>query len=83
MSPKRRYLALHASDQFTPRWKFQQTLMMDANFRLKMKDRGATDVSLGPGWAYCVEPSKFKTHVENFGGVEEVCRTELCFTSQI
>ena len=56
------------------RWKFQQTLMMDANFRLKMKDRGATDVALGPGWAYCVESRKFKAHVEEVGGVLEVRR---------
>ena len=41
--------------------------MMDANFRLKMKDRGATDVALGPGWAYCVETDRFKAHVREFG----------------
>lgn len=33
------------------------TLAIDANFRLKSKDRGsAKDLGLGPGWAYLVDP---------------------------
>ena len=29
--------------------------MLDANFRLKLKDRGFKDMELAPGWAYFVE----------------------------
>lgn len=32
-------------------------LAIDANFRLKSKDRGVSnDPPLGPGWAYLVDP---------------------------
>ncbi|KAH8113739.1 hypothetical protein DFH11DRAFT_1509928, partial [Phellopilus nigrolimitatus] len=46
------------SDQLFPcRWLYTLVLAIDANFRLKSKDRGvADDPELGPGWAYLVEP---------------------------
>ena len=45
--------------------------MMDANFKLKSKDKKAKDISLAPGWAYYVEDSKFKAHVAKFGYIKE------------
>ena len=38
--------------------------MMDANFCLKLKDRGVDDVYLSSGWAYMVEDSKFKQFLD-------------------
>lgn len=45
--------------------------MMDANFKLKSKDRGASDIDLAPGWAYYVEDTKFRKHVAKFGYLKE------------
>ena len=47
-------------------WSYQLFLMVDANFRLKLKDRGTTDIHLGPGWAYVVEDSKYRSHIAEF-----------------
>ena len=33
---------------------------IDANFRLKLKDRGVTDSEFGPGWAYFLNDEKYK-----------------------
>jgi hypothetical protein len=38
-------------------------LSLDANFRLKSKERGIKDVRLGDGYAYLVEEGKFKSHI--------------------
>lgn len=38
-------------------------LSLDANFRLKSKERGIKDVQLGSGFAYLVEEGRFKTHL--------------------
>lgn len=38
-------------------------LSLDANFRLKRKERGIKDVNLGDGYAYLVEDKKFKSHI--------------------
>ncbi len=38
-------------------------LSLDANFRLKCKDRGIKDVRLGNGYAYLVEEERFKSHI--------------------
>ena len=34
--------------------------MMDANFKLRLKDKKANDVSLSPGWGYYVEDKKYQ-----------------------
>lgn len=41
--------------------------MLDANFRLKLKDRNFVDPPLGPGLAYYVESSGYMQHVEASG----------------
>lgn len=46
--------------------------MLDANFRLKLKDRGFEDVALSAGWAYCVAESKYKGFIAKFGDQAEV-----------
>lgn len=38
-------------------------LSLDANFRLKSKERGIKDVRLGDGFAYLVEEERFKRHI--------------------
>ena len=47
-------------------------LMLDANFRLKLKARGFDDVVLSAGWAYFVEESKYSGFVSQFGVQQEV-----------
>lgn len=44
---------------------------MDANFKLKSRDRKAKDIDLGRGWSYYVEDTKFKKHVAEFGYLKE------------
>ncbi len=39
-------------------------LSLDANFRLKCKERGIKDVRLGNGYAYVVEQEQFKSHID-------------------
>lgn len=39
--------------------------MVDANFKLKLKDKGISDAHLGSGWAYFVEESKFKSYLQD------------------
>ena len=46
--------------------------MVDANFRLRCKDRGIEDLELGSGWAYFVEESNYLKHVAKFADQEEV-----------
>lgn len=47
--------------------------MLDANFRLKLKDRGFDDVDLTSGWAYFVEDSKYRDFIKEIGDQQEVC----------
>lgn len=37
--------------------------MVDANFKLKLKDKDIPDTYMGSGWAYFVEESKFKSYL--------------------
>ena len=57
----------------TYRWLYTLYLSVDANFKLRLKDRGARDVYLGPGWAYVVEETKYKEHIKKFANTKEVC----------
>ncbi|KAH8102763.1 hypothetical protein DFH11DRAFT_1735402 [Phellopilus nigrolimitatus] len=44
-------------EQSATPWIYTLVLAIDANFRLKSKDRGVSnDPPLGPGWAYIVDP---------------------------
>ncbi len=47
-------------------------LSLDANFRLKRKERGIKDVRLGNGYAYLVEEDRFKSHISNSSHAVEV-----------
>ena len=58
------YVSFRSDDRS---WLYRLYLAIDANFRLKLKDRGLKDVYLGPGWVYTVEDSKFKCHINKFG----------------
>ncbi|KAI0069597.1 hypothetical protein K474DRAFT_1680807, partial [Panus rudis PR-1116 ss-1] len=44
-------------------WLYTLFLMVDANFRLRLKDRGFNDTHLSSGWAYYVNEEKFQTHL--------------------
>ena len=47
-------------------------LMIDANFRLRCKERGLNDMELGSGWAFYVEESRYLAHVAKFASQKEV-----------
>ena len=49
-------------------------LMIDANFRARLKDRGFDDVELAPGWAYYVEETAYQAHLASAGDQTEVHR---------
>ncbi len=49
-------------------------LSLDANFRLKSKERGIQDVTLGSGYAYLVEGERFKSHLALSSHAVEVRR---------
>ncbi|THH18698.1 hypothetical protein EUX98_g8912 [Antrodiella citrinella] len=46
------------------RWIYTLYLMLDANFKLRSKDRGIVDVELAPGWAYYVNEVPFQRHID-------------------
>lgn len=54
------------------RWLYTQFLAVDANFKLKLKDRGLKDVELSPGWAYFVEEDTYQSVVGSFADETEV-----------
>ena len=45
------------------RWLYSLFLAVDANFRLKLKDRNIKDPEIGSGWAYFVEHNRYIEHV--------------------
>lgn len=55
-------MALLISDSFS--WLYTLILSIDANFRLKLKDRGIKDPELGSGWAYFVETDPYMGHLD-------------------
>ena len=51
---------------------------MDANFRLKLRDRHIkNDPELGPGWAYCVDEKPYQEEMEKYGDQTEVWALSL------
>lgn len=57
------------TDTVSYRWLYTLVLAIDANFRLKSKDRGVkNDALLGPGWAYFVEPNAYHEQLQLQGG---------------
>lgn len=64
---KRTYSSLpsRVSSYLSLRWLDTLTLMLDANFRLKSKERGIkSDPALGSGLAYYVEEEKYQEHLK-------------------
>ncbi|KAF9470706.1 hypothetical protein BDN70DRAFT_939490 [Pholiota conissans] len=53
-------------------------LAIDANFKLKQKERGITDIELAPGWGCYVESSRYDKHVNLHAKEADVnsCRSE-------
>ena len=45
---------------------------MDANFKLKGKDRGFTDLEMTSGWSYFVNEHKYQEHLKDFVDESEV-----------
>ena len=45
------------------RWLYSLFLAVDANFRLKLKERGIEDPDIGSGWAYFVESRRYIEHL--------------------
>jgi hypothetical protein len=45
------------------RWVYAQFIAVDANFKLKLKNRHIKDPELGSGWSYFVENSAYLRHV--------------------
>lgn len=46
---------------------------MDANFRLKLRQRGIkNDPELGPGWSYFVKNDEYQDVMAGFGDQQEV-----------
>lgn len=56
------------------RWLYILYLAIDANFRLKLKDRGVQgDDELGSGWAYFVQHDLYKEEIPKHTETIEVC----------
>lgn len=54
------------------RWLDAEVVMLDANFRLKLKDRKVVDPALGQGLAYYVQEEPYLDHVKASGPQTEV-----------
>ena len=48
-------------------------IAIDANFRLKLKERSITDPEFGPGWAYFVNDEVYKAEISKHPQPIEVC----------
>jgi hypothetical protein len=56
------------------RWKYRLILAVDANFRMKNKERNTNDMpALGDGWAHFVPETLYMEHVRKWG-FEELVR---------
>lgn len=51
---------------------------LDANFKLKLKDREFDNIDLAEGWAYFVAETKYKDFISQFGDQTEVSIIYLC-----
>jgi hypothetical protein len=62
----------HDISNLTSRFLYILYIAVDANFKLKGKDRGLKDVELMPGWAYFVREEEFQAHIANHTDEPEV-----------
>lgn len=51
---------------------YAQFIALDANFKLKLRNRKINDPELGSGWSYFVEESAYANHVKGNVDEEEV-----------
>ncbi|KZP16524.1 hypothetical protein FIBSPDRAFT_957932 [Athelia psychrophila] len=61
-------------------WLYALIVTIDANFRLKLKDRGLKDdPPLGDGWAHMVKTGPYKAYIDKYGNQIEppICDSEL------
>ena len=67
---------LHFSRSYicsTPRWLYRLILTIDANFRLKCKDKNnKNDVSLGDGWGHWVPQGEYTEYLSKHSHHTEV-----------
>ena len=54
-----------------------QFIAVDANFRLKSKNRQIEDPELGSGWSYFVENTAYVQHVVNNPHEADVCTFQI------
>jgi hypothetical protein len=54
------------------RFLYTQFLAVDANFKLKGKDRGINDPDLTPGWASFVGDGQYQKHIMQYVDQHEV-----------
>ena len=60
------------------RWLYTLYLAIDANFRLKLKERGVKqDVDLGAGWAYFVNDRLYREELVKHTDFIEVRTTSI------
>jgi hypothetical protein len=62
------------TNNFFPSWIYAQFIAIDANFRLKLKNRSINDPELGSGWSYFVENLAYTRHLEKSLDDEEEAR---------
>lgn len=66
-------ICISPSTQHNDRWLYGLHLAIDANFRLKLKDRSVDDLEFGPGWAYFVNEDHYQAEIKNHAQPMEVC----------
>ncbi|KAI0039995.1 hypothetical protein FA95DRAFT_1612138 [Auriscalpium vulgare] len=62
-------------------WKYALFLAIDANFKLKLKNRGLADVDLAPGWAYFVEDGPYQELCKKFIDQAEMKHCQSSFAA--
>ncbi|KAI0259635.1 hypothetical protein BC834DRAFT_905195 [Gloeopeniophorella convolvens] len=63
------------------RWKFSVMIAVDANFKLKLKNRGLRDVALAPGWSYFVNNVEYDAHVMQYVDEPEMKHCDSSFSA--
>ncbi|KZV60023.1 hypothetical protein PENSPDRAFT_552578, partial [Peniophora sp. CONT] len=58
------------------RFLYQLLIAIDANFKLKMKDKGAKNIELGDGWSFFVEDAPYTRHIETNSDMTEMKQCE-------
>ncbi|KAI0261418.1 hypothetical protein BC834DRAFT_830320, partial [Gloeopeniophorella convolvens] len=63
------------------RWKFSVMFAVDANFKLKLKNRGLRDVALAPGWSYFVNSEEYDAHIKRYVDEAEMKHCDSNFSA--